>query len=125
TTGGESEYASRSTVNVAIVAGLSASRSGVIRSIAWHFTHTRWGGRCTAPHAWQRLPVKANFHASARNEGGAAGRSGSGRRGGARGRKPRPVRKVADVTRPGEATRAAHGRAGPRGARGAGARPRG
>src|SRR5437762_5838726 len=66
TTGGESEYASRSTVNVAIVAGTSARRSGAIRSIAWHFTHTRCGGRCRAPHAWQRLPVKANFHASAR-----------------------------------------------------------
>src|SRR3989454_2381890 len=68
TTGGESEYASRSTVNVAIVAGTSASRSGAIRSTAWHFTHTRCGGKCRAPHAWQRLPVNANFHASRSEE---------------------------------------------------------
>src|SRR5207249_1888499 len=85
TTGGESEYASRSTVKVAIVAGMSASRSGAIRSTAWHFTHTRCGGACRVPQAWQRLPVKANFHDSARNDGAAAGRSGSGRRGGSRG----------------------------------------
>src|SRR5439155_1090272 len=77
TTGGESEYASRSTVKVAIVAGMSASRSGAIRSTAWHFTHTRCGGACRVPQAWQRLPVKANFHDSARNDGAAAGRSGS------------------------------------------------
>src|SRR3989475_6076849 len=77
TTGGESEYASRSTVNVAIVAGTSASRSGAIRSTAWHFTHTRCGGKCRAPHAWQRLPVNANFHASARAAGGASGGWGS------------------------------------------------
>src|SRR5262245_43051444 len=112
TTGGESEYASRSTVNVAIVAGISASRSGAIRSTAWHFTHTRCGGTCRAPHAWQRLPVKANFHDSARNDGGAAGRSGSGRRGGSRWRNPRHVRNVAYATRPPEATWAATAWAG-------------
>src|SRR5438094_5311209 len=98
TTGGESEYASRSTVNVAMVAGTSASRSGAIRSMAWHFTHTRCGGTWRAPHARQRLPVNANFHDSARKEGGAAGRSGSGRRGGSRWRKPRQVRAVAYET---------------------------
>src|SRR6266478_9634243 len=114
TTGGESEYASRSTVKVAIVAEISANRSGAIRSTAWHFTHTRCGGACRAPHAWQRLPVKANFHDSARNDGAAAGRSGSGRRGGSRGRKPRHVKNVAYVRRPPEASCAATGGAGRR-----------
>src|SRR5436190_11678667 len=94
TTGGDIEYASRSTVNVAMVAGTSASRSGVILSTAWHFTHTRWGGRWRVPHAWQRLPVNANFHASERSEGGASGGWGSGRRGGSRCRNPRQVRNV-------------------------------
>ena len=81
-------------MKVAIVAGTSAMRSGAMRSTAWHLTHTRAGGRCRAPHAWQRLPVKPNFHASARRAGGAAGGCGSGRRGGSRLRKPRHVRKV-------------------------------
>ena len=84
TTGGDREYASRSTVKVAIVAGTSTSRSGAIRSIAWHFTQTRCGGRWRAPHVSQRLPVNANFQSSARRDGGAAGGSGSGRRGGSR-----------------------------------------
>src|SRR5207248_9605187 len=88
TTGGDIEYASRSTVNVAMVAGTSASRSGVMRSIAWHFTHTRCGGTWRAPHAWQRLPVNAYFQLSARAEAGASGGWGPGRRGGSRRRKP-------------------------------------
>src|SRR5512132_2843120 len=94
TTGGDIEYASRSTVKVAMVAGTSASDSGAMRSTAWHFTHTRWGGTWRAPHAWHRLPVNAYFHASARSAGGAAGTSGSGRRGGSRRSTPRQVRNV-------------------------------
>ena len=77
---------------VAIVARTSARRSRDILSMAWHFTQTRCGGRWRAPHAWQRLPVKPNFHASARAAGGASGGWGSGRRGGSRRRKPRHVR---------------------------------
>src|SRR5712692_3317869 len=92
--GGDGENARRSIVNVAMVASTSARRSGVMRSMAWHFTHTRWGGRWRVPQAWQRLPVNANFHASDRNDGGASGGWGSGRRGGSRRRKPRHVSQV-------------------------------
>ena len=81
-------------MKVAIVAGTSAMRWGFILSTAWHLTHTRWGGRCRAPHAWHWLPVNANFHASERSEGGASGGCGSGRRGGSRSRKPRQARNV-------------------------------
>src|SRR4051794_32895041 len=95
TTGGLSENANRSTVKVATVPGTSANRSGAIRSTAWHFTHTRCGGRWRVPHSSQREPVKPYFQSSRRNDGGAAGRSGSGRRGGSRVSIPRQVRKVA------------------------------
>src|SRR5438477_11106363 len=87
TTGGDIEYASRSTVNVAMVAGTSASRSGVMRSTAWHFTHTRCGGTWRVRQASQRLPVKPNFQSSPRYDGGPAGGPGSGRRG-----RPRLIR---------------------------------
>src|SRR5258707_3191315 len=73
-----------------MVAGTSAMRSGVMRSTARHLRHTRVGGRCRVPHAWHRLPVKPNFHASARNAGGAAGARGAGPRGGLRLREPPP-----------------------------------
>src|SRR5258705_7969964 len=73
-----------------MVAGTSAMRSGVMRSTARHLRHTRVGGRCRVPHAWHRLPVKPNFHASARNAGGAAGARGAGRRGGPRLGEARP-----------------------------------
>ena len=117
TIGGEGEKARRSTVNVAIEAGTSAMRSGAMRSTAWHFTHTRWGGRWRAPQAWHRLPTNANFHASARRAGGASGACGSGRRGGSRSRKPRHDRNVGYDTRPPPASWAAtpaarRGRAG-------------
>src|SRR5919204_2557386 len=100
TIGGDGEKARRSTVNVAIVAGASARRSGCIRSTAWHLTQTRWGGKWRVPQASQRLPVNANFHASPRKAGGASGGWGSGRRGGSRRRKPRHVRKLAYDTAP-------------------------
>src|SRR5262249_40012594 len=100
TMGGDGENASRSIVKVAMVAGTSARRSGAMRSMAWHFTHTRCGGRCRVPHAWQRPPVDADFHASFRNDGGASGACGSGRRGGSRRRKPRHVIHVVYATRP-------------------------
>ncbi len=91
TTGGLRLNASRSTVNVAIVAGTSAMRTGSIRSISPEPMLTRAGGRWTKPFS-SRLPTKAYFQASVRAEGGAAGRSGSGRRGGSRCRNPRHVR---------------------------------
>ena len=52
-------------MNVAMVAGTSASRSGVMRSTAWHFTHTRCGGkmsraaRLAAAAGERELPVLA------------------------------------------------------------------
>ena len=50
---------------------------------------TRAGGRCVKPHCSQQLPVSPNFQVSARDDGGAAGRSGSGRRGGSSSTRPR------------------------------------
>jgi len=81
-------------VNVVTVAGVSAMRTGVIRSLTRHRAHTRDGGRCTSPQASQREPVNPNFQSSLRSDGGAAGDFGSGRRGGSRSRWPRQVRKV-------------------------------
>ena len=63
--------------------------------MAWHFTHTRCGGRCRVPHAWHLLPIKAYFQPSDRRAAGESGACGSGRRGGSRLRKPRHVRTVA------------------------------
>ena len=62
TSGGLGVYASRSTVNVATVAGTSAIRSGCIRSTAPQFAQTRAGGRWRSPHCSQRSPVNPNFH---------------------------------------------------------------
>src|SRR5256885_13274668 len=90
TTGGWSENARRSRVWVAIVPGVSASRSSSIWSTAWHWRQTRWGGRWRRPQAWQRVAEKPNFQASPRWEAGAVGRVGAGRRGGCRGRRPPP-----------------------------------
>src|SRR5215831_19145822 len=70
TVGGDSEYANRSIVYVAMVAGVSASRMGAIWSTALHWLHTRAGGKWTKPHSVQRLPTNANFHASVRWAGG-------------------------------------------------------
>ena len=83
TTGGLRLKARRSTVNVAIVAGTSAIRTGSMWSISPEPMLTRVGGRWTKPPS-SRLPMKAYFQASVRRLGGAAGRSGSGRRGGSR-----------------------------------------
>src|SRR4051812_23635679 len=94
TIGGLKENASRSTVYVAIVAGVSASRSCDIRSTAPHLTHTRAGGRCRVPHSSHREAWKANFHGSLRREAGATGGVGSGRLGGSRCNWPRHVRNL-------------------------------
>ena len=81
-------------MNVAIVAWTSAMRTGVIWSIEPDSMDTRDGGRWTKPDS-SLLPKKPYFHAVVRNDGGPAGRSGSGRRGGSRRRKPRQVRNEA------------------------------
>src|SRR5215218_11322325 len=91
TTGGLRLNARRSTVNVAIVAGTSAIRTCSMWSISPDVMLTRDGGRYTKPLV-SRVPTNAYFHASVRADGGAAGRSGSGRRGGSRSRNPRQVR---------------------------------
>ena len=70
----------------------SASRSGAILSIEWHDMQVRIGGRCRVPHSVQVLASKANFQPTLRSDGGAAGRSGSGRRGGSVRTMPRQFR---------------------------------
>ena len=92
TTGGLRLKAKRSTVNVAMVACTSAMRTISILSMAPPSMLTRDGGRCTKPPS-SRDPNNAYFHAADRSDGGAAGRSGSGRLGGSRCNMPRHVRK--------------------------------
>ncbi len=83
-TGGDSENARWSMVNVATVPGVSARRSGCIWSMAWQLRQARVGGMWRNPHAVHRLAANAYFHSSERCTVGAPGRSGSGRRGGSR-----------------------------------------
>src|SRR3954452_11170114 len=66
TVGGESEYASRSIVYVAIVACVSESDTGDCWSIESHRLHTRAGGNDTKPHSLHFEPVNEYFHASVR-----------------------------------------------------------
>src|SRR5438132_987425 len=70
TVGGDSEYASRSIVYVAIVACESASGAGDIWSMELHRLHTRAGGRLMKPHSLHFDPTNANFQASVRCAGG-------------------------------------------------------
>src|SRR5213080_4350751 len=74
-----------------MVAWTSAMRTGVIWSTEPVPMDTRDGGRYTKPDS-SFVPKNPYFQAVVRNEGGAAGRSGSGRRGGSRRRNPRHVR---------------------------------
>src|SRR6058998_663207 len=95
TTGGGSEYASRSTVYVDTVPCREDIGSASIASTAAHPAQTRCGGTWTREQLRQRLPTKPYFQSAARWAGGPSGRAGSGRRGGSRRSTPRQVRKVA------------------------------
>src|SRR4029077_11942576 len=82
TMGGGGEYASRSTVNVAMVPFTSAMGSGVISSVRSPSNDTRDGGMKTMPSVVSRLPTKPYFQSDERAAAVPDMRAGSGRRGG-------------------------------------------